>query len=103
MRKAVSYTHLDVYKRQAHMLATPTCLFECYIALARDVAGLNIVDGGLDVYKRQEVMLPAHIVTGQKHKSDNEANSRASWNTPRSDSRSGLSYGSRMALSFALT
>lgn len=48
-------------------------------------------------------MLPAHIVTGQKHKSDNEANSRASWNTPRSDSRSGLSYGSRMALSFALT
>ena len=38
-----------------------------------------------------------------KHKSDNEANSRASWNTPRSDSRSGLSYGSRMALSFALT
>lgn len=47
-------------------------------------------------------MLPAHIVTGQKHKSDNEANSRASWNTPRSDSRSGLSYGSRMALSFAL-
>lgn len=48
-------------------------------------------------------MLPAHIVTGQKHKSDNEANSRASWNTPRSDSRLGLSYGSRMALSFALT
>ena len=48
-------------------------------------------------------MLPAHIVTGQKHKSDNEANSRASWNTPRSDSRSGLSYGSRRALSFALT
>ena len=48
-------------------------------------------------------MLPAHIVTGQKHKSDNEANSRASWNTPRSDSRSGLSYGTRMALSFALT
>lgn len=48
-------------------------------------------------------MLPAHIVTGQKHKSDNEANSRASWNTPRSDSRSGLSYGSRMALFFALT
>ncbi len=48
-------------------------------------------------------MLPAHIVTGQKHKSDNEANSRASWNTPRSDSRSGLSYGSRMALSFAAT
>ena len=48
-------------------------------------------------------MLPAHIVTGQKHKSDNEANSHASWNTPRSDSRSGLSYGSRMALSFALT
>lgn len=48
-------------------------------------------------------MLPAHIVTGQKHKSDNEANSRASWNTPRSDSRSGLSYGSRMALSSALT
>lgn len=48
-------------------------------------------------------MLPAHIVTGQKHKSDNEANSRASWNTRRSDSRSGLSYGSGMALSFALT
>ena len=36
----------------AHMLATPTCLFECYIAFARDVAGLNIVDGGLSDMRR---------------------------------------------------
>lgn len=36
----------------AHMLAIPTCLFECYIALARDVAGLNIVDGGLSDMRR---------------------------------------------------
>ena len=48
-------------------------------------------------------MLPARFVIDQKHSKDNEAGSRASWNTPRSDSRSGMSYGSRMALSFALT
>ena len=48
-------------------------------------------------------MLPARMVIGQKHKQDNEANSRASWNTPRSDSRTGMSYATRMALSFALT
>ncbi len=48
-------------------------------------------------------MLPARMVIGQKHKQENEANSRASWNTPRSDSRTGMSYATRMALSFALT
>ena len=48
-------------------------------------------------------MLPARLVIDQKNKQQNEASSRASWNTPRSDSRSGMSYGSRMAVSFALT
>ncbi len=48
-------------------------------------------------------MLPARLVVDQKNKQDNEASSRASWNTPRSDSRTRMSYGSRMALSFALT
>ena len=48
-------------------------------------------------------MLAAHLVTGQKHNRDNEAGSRASWNTPRSDSRPTVSYASRIALSFALT
>ena len=48
-------------------------------------------------------MLPARLVTEQKNKQDSEASSRASWNTPRSDSRGRMSYGTRMALSFALT
>ena len=48
-------------------------------------------------------MLPARIVLDQKHKQSDEAGSRASWNTPRSDSRTVMSYGLRMALSFALT
>ena len=48
-------------------------------------------------------MMPARMVIGQKNKPENEASSRASWNTPRSDSRTRMSYGSRMALSFALT
>lgn len=48
-------------------------------------------------------MLPARFEIGQKHKQENEAGSRASWNTPRSDSRTVLSYGARLALSFALT
>ena len=48
-------------------------------------------------------MLPAKFIIGQKHKKEDEASSRASWNTPRSDSRSRLSYGSRMAASFAAT
>ena len=48
-------------------------------------------------------MIPAHLATDQKNRQDSEASSRASWNTPRSDSRRGLSYASRMALSFALT
>lgn len=48
-------------------------------------------------------MLFARFEIGQKHKQSDEASSRASWNTPRSDSRRGLSYASRMALSFALT
>lgn len=48
-------------------------------------------------------MLPAHFEIGQKHKQNDEARSRASWNTPRSDSRRGLSYASRLSLTFALT
>ena len=48
-------------------------------------------------------MVPAHFVIGQKHGRDNEAGSRASWNTPRSDSRPTISYASRMASSFVLT
>lgn len=45
----------------------------------------------------------ARFEIGQKHKNNDEARSRASWNTPRSDSRRGMSYASRMAISFALT
>ncbi|OUP10467.1 HAMP domain-containing sensor histidine kinase [Collinsella sp. An2] len=48
-------------------------------------------------------MLFARFEIGQKHKQNDEASSRASWNTPRSDSRRGLSYATRMVLSFALT
>ena len=47
--------------------------------------------------------MSVHTSSGQKHGKDTEPNSRASWNTPRSDSRPTLSYASRMALSFALT
>ena len=45
----------------------------------------------------------ARLVIGQKHGSEQEASSRASWNTPHNNPRTGMSYGSRMALSFALT
>lgn len=48
-------------------------------------------------------MLPAHLETEHKMRQESEASSRASWNTPRSDSRMHMSYGTRMALSFALT
>ena len=48
-------------------------------------------------------MLPARVEIGTKHKQSDEASSRASWNTPRSDTRSGMSYATRMAASFALT
>lgn len=48
-------------------------------------------------------MTPARFEIGQKHKQENEAGSKASWNTPRSDSRPAMSYPSRMALAFALT
>lgn len=48
-------------------------------------------------------MTPARFEIGQKHKQENEAGSKASWNTPRSDSRPTMSYPSRMALAFALT
>ena len=48
-------------------------------------------------------MTPARFEIGQKHKQENEAGSKASWNTPRSDSRPAMSYLSRMALAFALT
>ena len=48
-------------------------------------------------------MLPASFEINTKHKQSDEASSRASWNTPRSDSRSGMSYATRMAATFALT
>ncbi len=48
-------------------------------------------------------MLPAQFTFEQKHKQSDEAGSRASWNTPRSDYRNVMSYGMRMAVSFALT
>lgn len=48
-------------------------------------------------------MFPARVEIGQKHKQQDEASSRASWNTPRSDMRSGMSYATRMASLFALT
>ena len=44
----------------------------------------------------------ARLIIGQKH-AEPEASSRASWNTPHSVPRTGMSYGSRMALSFAMT
>lgn len=47
-------------------------------------------------------MVPARFEIGQKHKQNTEASSRASWNTPRSDTRSGISYTTRVAASFAL-
>ena len=48
-------------------------------------------------------MTPARFEIGQKHRQESEAGSKASWNTPRSDSRPTMSYPSRMALAFALT
>lgn len=48
-------------------------------------------------------MFPARVEIGQRHKQQDEASSRASWNTPRSDTRPGMSYATRMASSFALT
>ena len=48
-------------------------------------------------------MLPARFVIGQRHEQQGEASSRASWNTPRSDSRGTISYSARMAIAFALT
>ena len=49
----------------------------------------------------------AKLVVGkkvnQKSKAEDEASSKGSWNTPRSDSHTGMSYGTRMALAFALT
>ena len=44
----------------------------------------------------------ARLIIGQKH-AEPEASSRASWNTPHSVPRIGMSYGSRMAFSFAMT
>lgn len=52
---------------------------------------------------RKSHMTPARFEIGQKHKQESEAGSKASWNTPRSDSRPTMSYPSRMALAFALT
>lgn len=45
----------------------------------------------------------AKLVIGQKHNQEQEAPSRGSWNTPHSTPRKGMSYGTRMALSFAVT
>ena len=47
-------------------------------------------------------MAPAQFIIGQKHKKDDEASSRASWNTPRPTSRLGMTYGTRMAITFAM-
>ena len=50
-------------------------------------------------------MVPAQFTIGQKHtkQQDEATDSRASWNTPRSDHKTVMSYGMRMAVSFALT
>lgn len=46
----------------------------------------------------------ARLVIGQKHGGEgDQASSRASWNTPHATPRAGMSYGGRMALSFAMT
>ena len=49
----------------------------------------------------------AKLVVGkkvnQKNTQEDEASSKGSWNTPRSDSHTGMRYGTRMALAFALT
>ncbi len=47
--------------------------------------------------------MSSHNSAAKRNSKENEANSRARWNTPRSDSRPAMSYASRMALSFALT
>ncbi len=43
------------------------------------------------------------LIIGQKHGESEQPSSRASWNTPHPVPRTGMSYGGRMALSFALT
>ena len=48
-------------------------------------------------------MVPARLETGKRGKQAPPESNRASWNTPRGDSRSGVSYATRMAISFALT
>lgn len=48
-------------------------------------------------------MLLARFVIGQKHKPEVEASSKASWNTPRTDSGGGMRYATRMSIAFALT
>lgn len=48
-------------------------------------------------------MPPARFEIGRKHRGATESNSRASWNTPRRDGRRGVSYATRMAVTFALT
>ena len=45
----------------------------------------------------------ARLVIGQKHGGEADQSSRASWNTPHPTPRTGMSYGGRMALSFAMT
>ena len=44
----------------------------------------------------------ARLVIGQKHGGEADQSSRASWNTPHPTPRTGMSYGGRMALSFAM-
>ena len=48
-------------------------------------------------------MPSARFEIGKKHRQAPESTSRASWNTPRNDGRSGVSYATRMAATFALT
>ena len=45
----------------------------------------------------------ARLVIGQKVSQDDGASSKGTWNTPRSTKSTGISYGTRMALAFALT
>ena len=47
-------------------------------------------------------MLPARFEIGKKGKPA-DTSARATWSTPRSDTRRGMSYASRMSLAFALT
>lgn len=45
----------------------------------------------------------ARLIIGFNKQNERDASSKASWNTPHAEPRHGMSYGSRMALAFALT